>query len=67
MSSYKNPLEFSSTKKPFDHYVEELKAPCLVTNLTKEKRGVIIALSLPEGNNSGVRDKIFNYSINKME
>ena len=46
MSSYKNPLEFNSKLKPYDRYVEELRAWCIVTDLAKEKHGVAVALSL---------------------
>ena len=60
MSSYKNPPEFNSKLKPYDRYVEELRAWCIVTDLAKEKHGVAIALSLPENGPSGVRDKVFN-------
>ena len=31
-----------------------------MTDLSKEKQGVAIALSLPEDDTSGIRDKIFN-------
>ena len=60
MSSDKNLAEFNSKLKPFDQYVEELRAWCIVTDLAKEKKGVAIALSFAESNPSGVRDKVFN-------
>ena len=60
MNSYKNPPEFNSQTKPYDHYIEELKGWCIVTELDKKKRGIAIALSMPENDPSGVRDKIFN-------
>ena len=60
MSSYKNPQEFNIKLKPYDQYVEELRAWCIVTDLAKEKEGVAIAVSLPENEPSGVRDKVFN-------
>ena len=46
--------------KPYDQYVEELRAWCIVTDLAKEKQGVAIALSLPENDPSGVHDEVFN-------
>ena len=55
MSAYKNPPEFSS-KKPYDQYVEELKAWFIITDLTKGKQGV--ALSLLESDSFGIRYKI---------
>ena len=60
MNSYKNPPEFNSQMKPYDRYIEELKGWCIVTELDKKKRGIAIALSMPENDPSGVRDKIFN-------
>lgn len=60
MNSYKNPPEFNSQTKPYDRYIEELKGWCIVTELDKKKRGIAIALSMPENDPSGVRDKIFN-------
>ena len=60
MSSYKNPPQFESTTKPYERYVEELKAWCMVTDFEKEKQGIAIALSLPENDPSGVKDNVFN-------
>ena len=60
MSSYKNPPEFNGKLKPYDWYVEELRAWCIVPDLVKEKQGVAIAWSLPENDPSGVCDKVFN-------
>ena len=58
MSGYKN--QFESTTKPYERYIEELKAWCMVTDLEKKKQGIAIALSLPENDPSGVRDKVFS-------
>ena len=58
--SYKNPPVFNSTTKPYDRHIEELKAWCIVTDLYKAKQGLAVALSLPENDASGVRDKVFN-------
>ena len=60
MSSYKNPPEFNILTNPYDRYIEELKAWCIVTELPKKKQGVAVALAMPENDSSGVRDKIFN-------
>ena len=59
MSACKNPPEFSP-KKPYDRYVEELKAWCIITDLTKDKQGVAVELSLPESDSSGIRNKVFS-------
>ena len=59
MSSYKNLSEFSS-KKPYDQYVEESKAWCIITDLTKDKQGVAVALSLPDSGSSVIRNKVFS-------
>ena len=59
MSSYKNPPEFSS-KKPYDQYVEELKAWCIITDLTKGKQRVAVALSLPDSASSEFRNTGFS-------
>ena len=59
--SYENPPIFDSTSKLYERYLEELKAWCiLVTNLNKAKQGLEVALSLPENDFSGFRDKVFN-------
>ena len=60
MSGYKNPPEFNSKGKPYDRYIEELRAWCIVTELDKKKQGVATALLLPENDPSGARDKVFN-------
>ena len=59
MSGYKNPPVFSK-EKPYERYVEEIHAWCIVTDLDAKKQGVAIALSLPENDSTGVRDKVFN-------
>ena len=59
MAGYKNPPVFSK-EKPYDRYVDEIRAWCIVTELDKKKQGVAIALSFPESDPSGVRDKVFN-------
>lgn len=60
MSTYKNPPEFNSSKKPFDRYIEKLRGWSFVTDLPASKQGVNIALTLPEDDKSGIREKVFN-------
>ena len=59
INNYKN-LVFDSNLKPYERYIDKLKAWCLVTDLLQQKQGVAIALSLPESDASGIRDKEFN-------
>ena len=60
MSSFKNPPLFDSVNKPYDRYVDEIRAWAFITDLEKEKQGIAIALSFPENDPSGIRDKVFN-------
>ena len=58
VNSYKNPPVFDSDLKPYERYIEELKAWCFVNDLPRQKQGEATALSLPES--SGIRDKVFH-------
>lgn len=60
MSGFKNPPVLNSISKPYQRYKEELKAWCIITDVAEPKQGVAIALSLPEDDPSGIRDKVFN-------
>ena len=60
LRNYKNPPEFNSKVKPYDRYIEELKAWSVVTELDKEKQGLAIAFSLLEHDPSNLREKVFN-------
>ena len=60
MNNYKNLPVFNSNLKPYEWYIEELKAWCLVTDLPKQKQGVAINLSLSESEASGIWDRVFN-------
>ena len=60
MSEYKNPPKFNSETKPYDRYVEELRAWSIITPLDRNQRGLAVALSFPENDPSGIRDKVFN-------
>ena len=58
MSMKINPPEFSG--KGYEKYKLELLAWNEVTSLDKAKRAIAIALSLPEDDESGLREKIFD-------
>ena len=49
-----------SSKKPYDRYKVELEAWSLATETKKEKQGLVVALSLPEDDESQIRDKVFS-------
>lgn len=48
------------TSKPYELYKQELLAWREVTDLSKEKQGVAIALSLPEDDKNQIREKVFD-------
>ena len=52
-----NPPEFSKHKS-YERYKQELTAWREITDLSKEKQGIAIALSLPENDN--IREKVFD-------
>ena len=43
----------------YELYKRELQAWEAVTDVAKEKRGIIIALSLPDSHESKIKDKVF--------
>lgn len=53
-NNHKNPPALDSDLKPYERYIEKLKAWCLVTDLPKQKQGVAKVLSLPESDASGI-------------
>lgn len=57
--NYKVPPVFT-TQKPYSRWVDEIKAWEALTDLDKNKRGIAIALSLPEEGQSSIRDKVFS-------
>ena len=57
--NYKVPPVFTELK-PYSRWVDELKAWEALTDLDKKKRGIAIALSLPEEGKASIRDKVFN-------
>ncbi|KAG1673036.1 DNA polymerase epsilon subunit 2 [Nymphon striatum] len=59
MANYKTPPAFND-KKPYNRWVEEIKAWKELTDLEETKQGLAIALSLPEDDSTSIRDKVFN-------
>ena len=57
--SYKVPPVFT-TNKPYSRWVDEIKAWQALTDLDAKKRGIAIALSLPEEGKNSIRDKVFS-------
>lgn len=57
--SYKVPPVFT-TQKPYSRWVDEIKAWQALTDLDVKKRGIAIALSLPEEGQNSIRDKVFS-------
>ena len=57
--NYKVPPVFTS-QKPYSRWVDEIKAWQALTDLEKKKRGIAIALSLPEEGQNSIRDKVFS-------
>ncbi|XP_057302644.1 uncharacterized protein LOC130636814 [Hydractinia symbiolongicarpus] len=57
--NYKIPPVFND-KKPYNRYVDELKAWTLLIDLEKQKQGIAVALSLPKEDSTQVRDKVFS-------
>ena len=58
MSMKINPPSFQ--KKSYERYKQELHAWRIVTEIDKKKQGIAIALSLPEDDSSGIREKVFD-------
>ena len=52
-----NPPRFTS--KSYERYNLELLAWCEVTNISRFKQGIVIALSLPENDENQIREKVF--------
>lgn len=57
--SYKVPPVFTANK-PYSRWVDEVKAWEVLTDLEAKKRGIAIALSLPEEGQNSIRDKVFS-------
>lgn len=59
MATKINPPIFSKSKS-YELYKQELLAWSEITDLDKQKRGVAIALTLPEDDESKIREKVFD-------
>ena len=59
MATKINPPTFSKAKS-YELYKQEVLAWQEITDLAKEKQGVAIALSLPEDDDSQIREKVFS-------
>ena len=59
MATKINPPIFSKSKS-YELYKQELLAWSEITDLDKKKRGVAIALTLPEDDESKIREKVFD-------
>ena len=47
-------------EKSFEQYMMEVEAWCVVCSIPKKDQGVILALSLPDSDPTGVKDKLFH-------
>ena len=45
--------------KTYEQFKKEIIAWRLVTDLRPEKQGIVVALSLPENDSLGIREKVF--------
>ena len=54
-----NPPDFNR-RKCYERYKQELLAWHVVTEITKAKQGIAIALSLPNNHESDIRKKVFD-------
>ena len=59
-SAYKTPPAFDVESKSYKRWVEEMKAWTELTDVKKDKQGLVVALSLPEKDSSNIRDKMFS-------
>ena len=59
MATRINPPTFLKSKN-YERYRQELTAWREITDLTKEKQGIAIALSLPEEDETQIRQKVFD-------
>lgn len=60
MSTKINPPSYNPKIKSYELYKQELLAWKEITELDKKKQGVAIALSLPENDESRIREKVFD-------
>ena len=60
--SVKLPIpKFDAKTKRYERYIQEVEAWCSVnTGIEEKQKAVVLALSLPDTDESGVKDKLFN-------
>ena len=46
--------------KSYERYIAKLKAWTFITELVKEKQGLVVALSFPKSDETQIRDKVFS-------
>ena len=54
-----NPPSFVGNEKTYERWKIEIKAWELVTDVPQAKRGIAIALSLPDNDSSMIREQVF--------
>ena len=59
MATKINPPVFKSKSKSYELYRQELLAWSEITELAKEKKGIAVALTLPEEDETKIREKVF--------
>ena len=59
-SAYKMPPSFDTDSKPYNCWIEKVKALVELPEFAKAKQGLALALSLPEKDSSNIRDKVFS-------
>ena len=55
-----NPPHFQKETKSYERYKQELLAWREVTEIDKAKQGIAVALSLPEDDESKIREQVFD-------
>ena len=61
------PPQFSK-EKAYERYKTELLAWKRITEVKKEKQGILVALSLPDGSECGIRERVFDeLDLDKLE
>ena len=60
MTTKINPPTYNAKVKSYERYKQELLAWSEITELDVKKQGVVIALSLPEDDESKIREKVFD-------
>lgn len=55
-----NPPTYAKSSKDYERYKQELLAWNEITDVDPKKRGIAIALTLPDGDSSRIREKVFD-------